>query len=687
MSPSMTIGMATHQDFHGVYFTLQALKLYHRDELQNCEIIVVDQSPNSPQGKEVNKLISSFGHAGCHSAKYIPYTEHIGTSASRQKIMDEASGPVVVVMDCHILLLGSALFRIEEYFNNPDNSLNILSGPLLTDAIFLPKERPVAGPFTPSYSVLATHYADHWRSAMWGTWANTYQCSCVSPEFNLSSDGKPPFMFSVWNQGGLCRYETVTMNPKEVERCPVCHKSLPLLAYYGHESSLEKSGYLRIGDVGVHPFEIPGQGLGLYACRKDAWPGFNPDTWGFGGEELYIHEKFRRAGGKAVCHPDVKWVHRFPRPETPTYPNTHWYKTRNYLLEYLELGLDTEIVRKHFVDDEKIMSASEWNALANNPIDRVHGPTEQFVQPVMIGGTPKMNYIPSLVEIFNKHQSIKRDLNEHMEVIRKVASQCSYIVSFSKRKESAVALMAGKPDTFICHTLESDPQLFEALRMANPDCVFTVDNLASTSVEVLEDNPDLLYLDNTHHADYVAGELEKFGTKTLMYILVRGTGAFGEIAEGGGEGVFKPLRDFIKQNPEWYVYYHASHQYGLTILSRLPENRPATPIIPWPPAEGPGTELKLMLASLGITNTPACDCAAKAKQMDLWGVDGCIERKEQIVGWIKEGAPRWGWTSKLSAGWNAIFTGLAFQLDLANPYESLVTLAIERAAAKLPPKE
>ena len=46
------------------------------------------------------------------------------------------------------------------------------------------------------------------------------------------------------------------------------------------------------------PFEIDLQGLGVFACRKAAWPGFNPTLRGFGGEEGYIHEKFRRAGGR-----------------------------------------------------------------------------------------------------------------------------------------------------------------------------------------------------------------------------------------------------------------------------------------------------------------------------------------------------------------------------------------------------
>jgi hypothetical protein len=62
------------------------------------------------------------------------------------------------------------------------------------------------------------------------------------------------------------------------------------------------------------PFEIPMQGMGVFSCRKGAWPGFNPMFRGFGGEEGYIHEKFRQAGGRCLCLPWLRWTHRFGRP-------------------------------------------------------------------------------------------------------------------------------------------------------------------------------------------------------------------------------------------------------------------------------------------------------------------------------------------------------------------------------------
>ena len=67
-------------------------------------------------------------------------------------------------------------------------------------------------------------------------------------------------------------------------------------------------------DPGAEPFDIPMQGLGLFACRRDAWAGLSPRFRGFGGEEGYLHEKVRRAGGRTVCLPALRWLHRFDRP-------------------------------------------------------------------------------------------------------------------------------------------------------------------------------------------------------------------------------------------------------------------------------------------------------------------------------------------------------------------------------------
>src|SRR5665647_622891 len=85
-------------------------------------------------------------------------------------------------------------------------------------------------------------------------------------------------------------------------------------------------------DPDAAPFEIPMQGMGLFACRRAAWRPFNDAFRGFGGEEGYIHEKFRRAGGRTLCLPFLRWVHRFNRPMGVPYRNTFEDRIWNYLV-------------------------------------------------------------------------------------------------------------------------------------------------------------------------------------------------------------------------------------------------------------------------------------------------------------------------------------------------------------------
>jgi hypothetical protein len=91
-------------------------------------------------------------------------------------------------------------------------------------------------------------------------------------------------------------------------------------------------------------FEIPMQGLGCFAMARASWPGFHPLARGFGGEEGYIHEKVRRAGGRALCIARLRWRHRFrdvggfdlnPTPY-PAYLGDH---TFNLLVQHRELGI------------------------------------------------------------------------------------------------------------------------------------------------------------------------------------------------------------------------------------------------------------------------------------------------------------------------------------------------------------
>lgn len=70
------------------------------------------------------------------------------------------------------------------------------------------------------------------------------------------------------------------------------------------------------------------------------------------------------------------------------------------------------------------------------------------------------------------------------------------------------------------------------------------------------------------------------------------------------------------------------------------------------PARGPGTELKKLLAKIGIKDIEGCACKAHAEEMDAKGPDWCAANLETIVGWLREESERRKLPfSATAAGW------------------------------------
>jgi hypothetical protein len=57
-------------------------------------------------------------------------------------------------------------------------------------------------------------------------------------------------------------------------------------------------------------------------------------------------------------------------------------------------------------------------------------------------------------------------------------------------------------------------------------------------------------------------------------------------------------------------------------------------------AEGPGTELKKLLKSYGVTPAKHCNCNARSREMDRRGVEWCRQNIATIIGWLKEEADK-----------------------------------------------
>lgn len=256
MAPSITIGMATYDDYDGVYFTVQAIRLYHPETAAEAEFLVIDNHPDGPCAADLKAL-----EKWVPNLRYIAFDRVQGTAA-RDAIFRRASAEFVLCVDCHVLFIPGALRKLLDYFLAHPETTDLLQGPLLYDDL----------------GAISTHMDPKWSAGMYGVWAR---------DDRAMDDSAPPF-------------------------------------------------------------EIEFQGLGAFGCRRAAWPGLNPRLHGFGGEEGYLQEKFRRAGGRTLCLPFLRWVHRFGRPMGVPYRNTWEDRIRNYMIVADETGRDSSAALDHF---------------------------------------------------------------------------------------------------------------------------------------------------------------------------------------------------------------------------------------------------------------------------------------------------------------------------------------------------
>lgn len=699
--PKLSIGMACFDDADRLWATIEAIRTKCIKEVQSSmpdwefEFVVVDNKPAPPGYANKTKMFcDSIAHKGI---RYIPMPAPVGTTQSRNRIFTEAQGEYVLAIDCHIQLHFGALKSLINYFETYPDTQNLLQGPIVWDDLELS----------------ATHMANYWRSHMWGIWSTAWVT------------GDSQLVDVIMNAEGYCEFRSVDMLSKRID---VGYIGKPI-KWEGHQRYLKDHlGWKPASEVGDFVFDIPGQGLGLFACRKDAWLGFNADFRDFGGEEMYIHEKFRQAGRKCLCLSELKWTHHFGPPQGATlYPNTIYGKTRNYVIGHMELGRPVSEVYNHFVslaykestleehlvlehsitresfidpktrqkvsqaqlielhaDPKHKMPESHWTHLIADPIKNEKPPVQNSLLSSL-----NTKIIETPEAVYMRYCNTPRDLDKHLPRLKDLADRCNHVTEISKRKESFAALAVSKAAVVKSYNIELGMNEFKLIagqgeRIGQNIEWFNFkpkDRIAPT---------DLLFIDSEHTAKCLSAELALHAPHVSRFIVLHDTESYWKQGEDGGEGLYFALRPFMENpnNDKWFICFTTPEEFGLTVLSCNPEDRPELPVRMWSPGYGPGTELKSLLKSFNIVNLPNCDCDGKAEMMDKWGVEGCVINREVIVGWLKEGYRRWGWAaltdnqSYLSVAWKAFTGGVAFKINPLDPWHSIVDICIDRARAK-----
>jgi hypothetical protein len=276
----LTVAMATYDDFDGVYFSVQALRLYHPEVLDRLSILVIDNNPAGSAAWPLQQLAERVPEL-----RYVPCDDVRGT-AVRDLLFRFATSEWVLCVDSHVLFEPGVLARLVDYLDTDPESDDLLQGPIAWDEL---------------NGLVAAQFDPVWREGMYGVWGND--------ERGEDRDGSP--------------------------------------------------------------FDIPMQGLGCFAARRSSWLGFNPRFQGFGGEEGYLHEKYRQHGRRTLCLPFLRWIHRFERPRGVQYTNRWEDRIRNYLIGWSELGLDESEVIDHFT---QVVGAEVTERVVANLADERRNP-------------------------------------------------------------------------------------------------------------------------------------------------------------------------------------------------------------------------------------------------------------------------------------------------------------------------
>jgi len=123
---TLTVGMATYDDYDGVYFTVMSLLLYHAEAMERVNLLVVDNHPTGPHAWALKRLEQDFPRL-----RYIPYDRRVGTAA-RDRIFREAASDWVMCVDSHVQLAPGSLAALLEHINQYPDSDDLLQGPLVS---------------------------------------------------------------------------------------------------------------------------------------------------------------------------------------------------------------------------------------------------------------------------------------------------------------------------------------------------------------------------------------------------------------------------------------------------------------------------------------------------------------------------------------------------------------------------
>lgn len=174
----------------------------------------------------------------------------------------------------------------------------------------------------------------------------------------------------------------------------------------------------------------------------------------------------------------------------------------------------------------------------------------------------------ALIKEFIDACNRESDINQHLPMLRGIASLCNHVTEFGVRDgQSTRALLASSALKVRSYDLYLDPNVsylfIAAQKFSDRDASYIQGNSLLVDIE----QTDLLFIDTDHKYSQLKQELEKHHMKVNKYLAFHDTHTYGTNCQDG-KGLLPAIMEFLRDHREWVVNYHTTENNGFTVLEK-----------------------------------------------------------------------------------------------------------------------
>ena len=168
-------------------------------------------------------------------------------------------------------------------------------------------------------------------------------------------------------------------------------------------------------------------------------------------------------------------------------------------------------------------------------------------------------------ERFNQQCTTVSDINEHLPILKKYASECSHITELGVRAiVSTWAFLSGRPKKLVSvdiyHPNHFGANLDEVYKVCKEENIL-FDFIQDSSLEIEIESTDLLFIDTIHWYAQLSKELKLHSNKVRKYIILHDTTSCYDDLQPA-------IDEFLNDNKNWTVDLVLTSNSGLTVLRR-----------------------------------------------------------------------------------------------------------------------